>query len=395
MNVQPPDVASVAQKIIDRARNERAQFIDGPIDRVMADTPWADRETLFSGLIDYHHECLARIPSSDKYPEAQPWVEQRLEIEKLLISAGLSDWDRAVLGGCSGYLPFRGYRLAAKNRRASSGPGAPGPQLTEKCRVAFLPHTDEGAVFIYNADDPATFWRKRRTRRKLVEITPPFFQPLGMIGVGSGMHLDEEPEEIFPLPIIEMCGCICHDLPSALEFLTRYCDFHSGWNLMLRNSEHRSVAVEKCSHRYIEVFHPAVHGRSHVSGMVCRDPNSPQGRHLRAMREEYVCLSGGRWDAKESVDVAFWEACDLADRILADFLYDPKPIAVEALLTLFTAPFPRGLRKDGAKFHPNQSVAEYTLLTWMALLDKRRLVCYQRHDPPALTWPEEPEVYDV
>jgi hypothetical protein len=143
------------------------------------------------------------------------------------------------------------------------------------------------------------------------------------------------------------------------------------------------------------VFHPAVDGRSHVSGMVCRDPNSPQGRHLRAMREEYISLSGGRWDAKESLDVAFWDACDLAARILADFLYDPKPITVEALQTLFTTPFPQGLRKDGAKFHADQSIAEYTLITWMAMLDKRQLVCYQCDDPPELTWPEEPEVYDV
>jgi len=113
------------------------------------------------------------------------------------------------------------------------------------------------------------------------------------------------------------------------------------------------------------------------------------------MREEYISITGGRWDATESVDVAFWEACDLAERILAGFLDSPNPITVESLQTLFTTPFPRGLRKDGAKFHPNQPYVEYTLATYLALLDKRRLIRFQCDDPPGLSWPEEPEVYQV
>ena len=395
MTIQLPDLASVVQEMIRRARDGKAQFIDGPVDRVMADTPWADREILFSGLIDFHRERLERIPSAEKYPEAQPWVEHRLAVEQALKAAGLTDWERAVLGGMNDYLSYRGYRLAARKRPTSSSPGAPGPPVTEKCRVAFVPETDEGAAFIKNADDPATFWRKDRDSKKFISGLDSFLQPARISGVGSGLHLDEEPEEIFPLPVPEMCTHFCEDLPTTIDFVTRYCDFHSGWNFIIIDRRRRSAAVEKCSRRYIDVFYPTVAGRSYASGMICRDPDSPQGRHQRAMREEYVSLTGSRWDAKESVDVAFWEACDLAERILADFLNDPKPITVEALQTLFTTPFPRGLRKGGAKFHPNQPCIEYTLVTYLALLDKRRLMRFQCDDPPALTWPEEPEVYQL
>lgn len=394
MNIQLPDPASVAQVLIERAREGCHQYIDGPVERIMDDTPWADRDLLFSGLVDFHHERLSRIPSAEKFPEAKPWVEQRLAVEQELVAAGLSDWDRAVLGGLNDYLPFRGYRLAAKRRRGY-GCGGFGVSTVEKCRVAFVPDTDEGTVFIKNADDPATFWTKDRTSERFISGFASFDQPIRLPGVGSGLHLDVEPDEIFPLPGMEMIGHFCFDLTSAIEFLHRYCCFFHGSNFLVVDKQRRAAAVEKCSRGFIDVWYPTVNGRSHVSGMICRDPNSPQGQHQRAMREEYVAITGCRWDPKESIDVAFWEACDLAERILADFLADPNPIAAKALENLFITPFPQGLRKDGSKFHPDQPHIEYTLITYLAFLDKRCLVRYQCDDPPAMTWPDEPEMYDV
>jgi len=382
--------------MIERAHLHRAQFIDGPVDRTVADTPWAEREALFSGLTAYHRERLERVPDAVKYPEARPWVEQRLAVERELREAGLSEWDRAVLGGLNDYLAFHGYRRAAERRAAGTGAGAPVPRLAEKCRIAFIPDTDRGTAFIINADDPATFWRRDPTPPSTENgIGASFWQPLAMSGVGSGMHLDTEPEEIFPLPIMEMYGHFCDDLDGAVQFLTRYGQFFSGGNFIIHDRHGRSVAVEKCSRRYIEVFQPDDRGRSHVSGMVCRDPDSPQGRHLRAMRDEYIRLSGRRWDAGETYDVAFWDACDLAERILADFLANPARITIDMLLDLFTTPFPRGLRKDGAKFHPQQGYLEYTLITYLALLEERRVIRFQCDDLPSLSWPEEPEVYQV
>lgn len=396
MAVTLPDPVSVAKQQVERVHADRQQVIDGPVDRVLADAPWADRQALFSGFVAYQKERLDRIPPAAKYPEAQPWVEQVLAVDRELRRAGLSDWEIAVLGGINDYLAFRGYRLAAQSGRNLSGPGTPGPRLSEKCRVAYLPQADQGQAFIVNGDDPATFWRKDRNPPNIADgLGSGFWRPLEMAGVGSGLHLDLEPDEIFPLPVGDMRAMLCDDLSSTIEFLTRYCHFFGGGNMVVRDANRNSIGIEKCSRSFIEIFHPTVAGRSHVSGMVCRDPNSPQGRHQRAMREEYLGLSGRTWDDHKGSDVAFWDACDLAERILADFLNSPDQITVDALLTLFTTPFPRGLRKDGAKFHPDQGYVEYTLITYLALLDKRQVVRYQCEDPPGLEWPSEPEVHDV
>jgi len=393
MTLAIPDAATIARDIIARASN-REQYVDGPVDRVMADAPWADRDILFSGLTAFHRERLDRIPSAEKFPEATPWVERRLAVERELIAAGLSEWDRAVLTDGGAYLAFRGYRLAAQHLKPVTGPH--GPSLPEKCRIAYIPDTDEGKLFIMNADDPATFWTKDRTPASIDSgVGSSFWHPLQAHGVGSGMHLDTEPEEIFSVPAWEMYPFFCHDLPSVVEFLTRYGQFWSGCNIIIHDRAGESVAIEKCSRGYTEVFYPVADGRSHVSGMVCRDPNSPQGKHQRAMREEYVRMTGQTWDTEATVDVAFWEVCDLAHRILADFLNQSGHLTVKAVTDLFTTPFPRGLRKTGAKFHPNQGYLEYTLITYLALLDKRKVVRFQCDDPPDMAWPAQPEVYQV
>src|SRR5690606_5225269 len=102
-----------------------------------------------------------------------------------------------------------------------------------------------------------------------------------------GLHIDDEPEEIFPLPITTMCLTECEDVPGAREFLTRYCDFWGSANAVLYDDQGRSVAIEKCSRNFIEFFEPNRYGRSHCSGMVCRDPQSPPAQYQRAKREAY------------------------------------------------------------------------------------------------------------
>jgi hypothetical protein len=171
-----PDPREAAKALAERVRADHQQLIEGPVDRVMADAPWADREVLFSGLVAYQKERLTRIPPAAKYPEAGPRVEQVLAVDRELHAQGLSDWEIAVIGGINDYLAFRGYRLAGQHPRKPEEPGpARRPRLGEKCRVAYLPESDRGAVHAKNVDDPATFWRKSgssgtttrwRTRRR-------------------------------------------------------------------------------------------------------------------------------------------------------------------------------------------------------------------------------------
>ena len=51
-----------------------------------------------------------------------------------------------------------------------------------------------------------------------------------------------------------------------------------------------------------------------------------------------------------------------------------------------------GLNKDGDRFHPDQPVTEYTLVTLAYFVDERSINRWQR-DPQTLKFPVEPETY--
>jgi hypothetical protein len=247
----------------------------------------------------------------------------------------------------------------------------------------YLPETDRGQLHIKNVDDPAIEWKPDPTPAKVWQ------EELVMDGVGSGLHIDDEPDEIFPLPVQQMVRTHCNDVPGAVDFFTRYSKFWSGGNLLIRDRKKRSAAIEKSSRNFIEVFPPDSTGGSHVSGMVCRDPQSPQGRYVAAKRRQFLERFRQPTDCLET---AFWTACDKAETKLAETLNKPGRRTVAEMLTLFTTPWPDGLNKPGLPYHPKQtSNFEYTLVTLAYLVDERKILRWQRD--AACKYPSQPEVY--
>lgn len=378
LKLKLPDPAAVAKAEADQINRDRHQFLVGPVDRVLADSPNVDRDSLLQGLAAFHRERMQKIPSVTKYPESPPWVENTLAIEReLRARANLNDLEIAVRRSLGDYLTFRGYVNA---RRVN----------VEKCRVAYLPDTDQGQMHIKNVDDPDTFW----VEQPPIDLHPAWVDPpqrdIVWDGVGSGMHIDDEPDEIFPLSPPRMYRHYADDVPSAVDFLTRYSSFWGGQNIVLHDPQKRSVAIEKCSYNHIEVFYPDRTGRSWCSGMATRDPNSLQGKYQRAQRERYLKM----FDMGDCADIAFWNACDTAEKMLSTFLTRQGPIRVQEVLDLFTTPFPKGLCKTGAKFHPQQSMGEYTLITMATTWteNERRQYCWSRGGKPALTYPSKPQI---
>ncbi len=190
---------------------------------------------------------------------------------------------------------------------------------------------------------------------------------------------------------MEMAFHYAHDVPAAAEFLTRYCQFWGRCNVVLFDRKKQSCAIEKCSFRHIEVFWPGPDGQSHVSGMVCRDPNTPQGRHQRAMRERHLGLFGLPPDGP---DAAFWAACRRLEDKLAGALkaMGPQP-RFDDLVRLFVTPWPEGLNKAGLRPHPQSGLVGYTLQTHVSLLDERKYLRWQRSQDGS-TYPSQPEVYE-
>ena len=186
-----------------------------------------------------------------------------------------------------------------------------------------------------------------------------------------------------------MAGQHAHDTPGLVEFLRRYSPFGSGGNLLIYDRQLRVMAVEKTSHNYFEAFTPDANGHSHISGMVCRDPGSPQARYVTACREEYRRLYNLPADGP---DAMFWQQCDALEKKLVTSLAalgrSPK---FEDVARLFVTPWPDGLRKAGTKFHPDQGLVGYTLCTKATLLDERRYFRWQL-SADGRTFSQEPEI---
>ena len=88
---------------------------------------------------------------------------------------------------------------------------------------------------------------------------------------------------------------------------------------------------------------------------------------------------------------AFWRACDRCEQMLARLTSRPN-VTVDAILGLLTTPWPDGLNKDGALFHPDQPYVSYTLVTTAQLPDENRVLRWQRDE--AGIYPEQPKVFD-
>jgi hypothetical protein len=149
-------------------------------------------------------------------------------------------------------------------------------------------------------------------------------------------------------------------------------------------------ADEKCRLKHMAVFHPGSDGRSHVSGMTCRDPNTVQGKHQQAMRLGCLRMFGLPMDGP---DMAFWSVCGEFERKLADGLRHlaPKP-RYENVTRLFLARWPEGLNKWGLKPHPDSGLVGYTLQTHVILFREGVYYRWQRSED-GRRFPSEPEVY--
>ena len=376
MSQQIPDPIETAQQEAERINADREAALVAPLERVLADAPFLEREALLSGLEAFHRERMESAPSPAKYPESPPWVEFVLAVDREVQAlAGLSDAQMAHLRSLHHYLTFRGH-------------GSVSPATDEKCRVAYVPESNHGRIHFKNLDDPATWYKPEGEPTWLF---PAREQTLWSDGVGSGLHLDDEPEEIFPLPVMQMFHHYVDDVPSAVEFLTRYSPFWGRCNILLHDSRKRTVAIEKCSYNFIEVFEPGPDGISHISGMTCRDLSSPLGQYQRAQRQKYLGLFGRPADC---ADNAFWDMARQFEEKLASALGSmDKPAKLEDLIRLFTTPWPTGLNKTGQRIHPEQGLIGYTLISYATLLDERKLLRWQRTALPELRYPDEPETF--
>ncbi|HOL34397.1 MAG TPA: hypothetical protein PKW86_00820 [bacterium] len=380
-----PDPVKDASEEAQRINANRHYYLETGIERIIADAPHIEKQQLIKQVENFYKEAMAKIPSFVKYPEARTWVDYVITRDrKLMELAHLTIQEIAVLRSTNDYLTFRGYKEFGLKRTSCD----------EKCRVAFIPDTDMGPMHIKNVDDPITWWSpsKRLDEKAPVSLAFWYHRNFVIDGVGSGLHIDDEPEEIFPLPVLKMVDMYAWDTDSAVEFLKKYSVFWGGCNVLIYDKKYKSVAIEKCSRNFCEVFEPEEPSYfTHISGMVCRDKSSPQAKYQKEKRNLYRNLFNL---ADDGPDALFWKACDHLEHILSQGIkkLGKNPLSKD-VITLFITPYPAGLRKDGLKLHPQQGLIGYTLITNCIFPAKKLYYRWQRSsEKDKGIWPEQPEI---
>jgi len=380
-----PDPVKDAMEEAQRINANRYYYLESGIERIIADAPHIKKQELVQVLENYYKEAMASIPSFVKFPEAKTWADYVITRDKKLVEfANLTGQEIAIFRSTNDYLTFRGYKEFGLKMICCD----------EKCRVVFIPETDQGPMHIKNVDDPITWWSPSRRLDERAPISQAFWYHRNVVidGVGSGLHIDDEPDEIFPLPVMKMVDMYAYDTDSAVDFLRKYSVFWGGCNVIIYDKKYRSVAIEKCSRNFFEPFQPEEPSHfTHISGMVCRDKGSPQGQYQTEKRHQYRKLFGL---ADDGPDALFWKACDNLEQILSKGIENlgKHPVS-EDVVKLFITPYPSGLRKDGLKLHPQQGLVDYTLVTNCFFPEKKLYYRWQRtSEKDRGNWPGQPEI---
>jgi hypothetical protein len=335
-------------------------------------------EDLERRVVAFHAERLERLPDLGRYPELRGARELREAEYAGMVEAGMTPAQVAF----SETLAFwRDTVLVQETGRAWRS--IPRPEV-EKCRILYLPETEVGAVRAKNVDDLLSY---HQPAPPIPPGTPwPFEHPLCFDGVGSGLHLDEMPPEVFPARPLVMCPFHCRTVPEAKEFLVRYNFFWCSQNLMVHDQRGNSVIFEKTRCR-VATRGPDSRGRSFISGMGALDPELHAFQ--QAQREKY--LGQNRW-GPDHPDACFWRMCRRKWERMRDYVAAlgdrPSLAEINALMERRDPDGPLCL--TGVKCHPDEVEPGRTLEMRLWLLDRKQLHRRQwRGDTPAYLDPPE------
>jgi len=335
------------------------------------------KEKLVAEVRQYHQERLDAVPDFTRYPELRGYRDLLMEEHRGMRDAGADD-DAIALSRTLHF--WRDTRLLQQ-----TGRGWHAPVMPEKCRVLYVPETEDGAIHAKNVDDPLTYWKPRAPYPK--NAAWPWTHPLRFDGVGSGLHVDEIPLEIFPVNPHELCLEHCTTVEAATEFMVRYNYFWSSQNLLIHDHHGNSMAFEKTRCR-VATRKPNAKGINFINGMGALDPEICE--HQRRMRAKHLEQTG---QGPDSIEARYFQFCEKKwenmTRYVEQLTQDPT---VEGVRSLMEQRDPGGpMCLTGKKVHPDEKVTACTLVMDLWFMDKKKLHRRQwRGDMPAYL--DRPEI---
>lgn len=315
---------------------------------------------LVAQVTAFHRERVERAPDPARYPEAREARDLLLRRYAGMAQAGM---DQELIALAESLAFWQKHVMVHRYGKVCNPVEI--DRLRERCRVVYLPESDQGPLHFKNIDDPLETWTPKPPE-------PPGqpwpHAPLYFDGTGSGLHVDEEPAEIFPLNVVLLCKEHCTTVPQVREFLVRYNHFWEGANLLVHDEKGNSAAFEKASRNRIAVRDAQPNGMNYINGMSAFD-DSYQA-FITGQRRKYLELTG---QAADSVEACYFRFCDGVLRNMKRYMGElaAEPTLAK-LLAVMTSRDPDGsLCKSGQKVHPDEVNPGVTLYQTLHFLRSR------------------------
>lgn len=328
---------------------------------------------------NFHAERLDSEPDLNLYPELKGARDSLLDFYRGMRNAGMSDELIFIRESLAFWQKFR-LRQQFKDVHK--------PQIMEskqeKCRIVYLPETDRGAIHFKNIDDPIATWIPHPPENKNLkwEYSPLFFD-----GVGSGLHIDESPKEIFPVDPLKLAKKYCRTVSEVEEFLTRYNYFWDGSNLLVHDDTGNSIAFDKASRNRIAVRKPQANGMNYVNGMSSFDDDYQD--FIDNQRKIYLKESA---QDSNSIDACYFRFCDGVLKNMKSYMKKiSENLTVDYLIDVMSTSDSDGaMCKAGKKVHPDELHPGYTVIQRLFYLDDKSMWRRQwRGDTPVWDDPWE------
>jgi len=341
-----------AQKTADLIRN-RAELMLGVI--AQGKPAGMPLEEALQEMEAFHQQRLAAVPDLFRYPELRG-MRELIDAEWRGTRDGAGLDDRLLASYYTGYVYY--------SRCLHAGI----PELG--CTYIYFPTSEYGPLLANNLDSsPAE------------KFGPPHWPALNehllIGGVSSGIFMDEQSPEIFPVPVEKLVARYCRTTDEAAEMMTRYNHFWGPGNKIVVDRNHRVAMIEKSACRIGVRFSPD--GFGFIASMTAEEPgmhaylNDRRTASLKARKLPEVCE-----------DTLFWEDHDLRRQELTEMLDEArKNPTLETLRRMiqFREPGKAFVCVNGEKLLPDSAPGAFTLRTTIWVLNERR----------ALWWAKEGE----